>query len=155
MTNKQELITLPQYFMGRDIKFKADLTAEIEQNARELLEKVNAFLIELSLTEATVSSGWRPPAINSQVKNAAKRSSHMTGRAVDLRDSDDKLAKLVIANLMLLKKHGLWLESIRYTPGWVHLQSIAPGSGKRVFIPSAEKPTNPDVWNGVYDKECD
>jgi uncharacterized protein YcbK (DUF882 family) len=114
-----------------------DCTDEVKLNGEKLLEKVNALLTELGVTDCTVSSGFRPSDVNSKISNAAKKSLHMTGKAIDLVDNDAELAKLFYNNVPLLKKHGLALEHPGWTVGWVHLQSELPKSGNRVFIPSA------------------
>jgi hypothetical protein len=133
-------ITLPQYTMGRD-KECAEWINTVQDNAKVLLQRVNAFLNEITLRDAyIVTSGFRPSYINKQVKNAAKASNHMRGKAVDiLDDKEQTLGNFCLNHLDLLEKYGLWLESPKFTIGqhtnWVHLQSEAPGSGNRVFIP--------------------
>lgn len=129
------MITLKDYFMGRDTSCATELSEDVKVNATKLLEVVNQFLKELGVTEVKVSSGWRPASINSKVAGAAKKSLHMTGKAVDLKD-DGTLAKLILANLDKLKKHNLWLESPDHTKGWVHLDlgSRTPRE-KNIFIP--------------------
>jgi hypothetical protein len=63
----------------------------------------------------------------------------MTGCAVDICDvvPERTLARWCLRNLVFLAEVGLWMEDPRWTPGWVHLQSVPPRSGGRVFIPSA------------------
>ena len=83
-----------------------------------------------------VLSGYRPAEINAKVKGAAPMSKHITCEAVDLADKDGRLAKWCMDNLPWLSAIGLWMEHPDYTKGWVHLQTTAPKSGNRVFIPS-------------------
>lgn len=120
------LITIDQYAMGRDKLYPDEWTKEVQENAKKLLDKVNAFLIELGIEKVSVSSGFRPAAINNKVTNAAKKSYHMLGMAVDILDNKNQdLAKLVANNPILLKKYELWMEDLNSTKGkntnWVHL----------------------------------
>lgn len=136
---EKELITLKDYWMGRDEKYSQDLSKEIKENAQELVTKVNAFLTELGVTEAKVSSGWRPKTINDATPGASKGSAHLTGQAVDiLDDKEQSLAKKVLENLDIAEKHGLWIEDPKRTIGknqnWLHLQTRKAKSG-RVFTP--------------------
>lgn len=113
-----------------------ELTPEIIKNAERLLKNVNAFLTELGITTATVSSGFRPSDVNSAIPNAAKRSLHMTGRAVDLSDPDGKLDALIESRDDLKKKYTLWQESPGATKGWSHLDDKDRGTrDNNTFIP--------------------
>lgn len=139
------MITLKQYFMGRDEKYKSQLTPELRRNAHETVTKANLLLnhafndrvfIEVSpITGSFVSSGWRPPEVNGATPNAAPRSKHMTCEAVDIYDSEGDLDEWCMKNLPLLEKIGLWLEHPSATKSWCHLQVIPPKSGNRVFYP--------------------
>lgn len=145
------MITLPDYWMGRDKAYAADLTDAVRENAMELLGRVNLLLswahkdgIWPGTDEHTgtpVASGWRPRGINARTQNAAKGSKHITGCAIDLQDMPDRaLARWCLRNLDLLAEIGLWMEDPRWTPDWVHLQCIPPGSGRRVYVPSSAQP---------------
>jgi hypothetical protein len=113
-----------------------ELTQDVKDNATKLLDLVNSFLSELNISKITVTSGWRPSSVNASIKNAAKKSSHMVGFAVDLADSDGELDELVGKNDDLLKKYGLWQESPGATPGWCHLDCKDRGKRKKnQFIP--------------------
>lgn len=135
------LITVDQYFMGRDKLYPQELTPEITQNVIILLEKVNAILVNLNIKNAEVSSGWRPAAINSAVSNAAKKSLHMIGKAVDIKDDKSQsIANKIISNPDLLKNLGLWLEDPASTRGkntnWVHLDiGVRTDRALRIFKP--------------------
>jgi len=135
------LITLEQYAMGRDKLYPDEWTPEVQLNAKTLLEKVNALLNELSIDKAVVSSGFRPSTINNKVTNAAKKSAHMIGKAVDILDNKNQdLAKLIANNPILLKKYDLWMESSTATKGqntnWVHLDfMVRKDRPSRVFLP--------------------
>lgn len=128
-------ITLDQYLMGRD---KANpIDDEQRTNALHLLSRVNALLEAFYAANPgakvrTVTSGYRPAAINAKV-GGAKRSKHMICAAIDLSDSDRLLAKWLTVEI--LKEHDLYMESFVATPTWVHLQLTPPRSGKRIFLP--------------------
>jgi hypothetical protein len=137
---EKPVITLEKYLMGRADQYPRDYTSDIEKNAKTLIQRVNTFLEELGVDKAEVSSGWRPPSINASTKGASKKSSHMTGEAVDLKDDKDQtLAKLILQNKDLLVKHDLYLEDPSSTIGqytnWVHLQTRKTASGNRIFKP--------------------
>lgn len=143
----QEVINLDLYFRDyvtksdRRQQFAAECTPEVLANAKKLLIQVNALLIELGIKKADVTSGWRPASINSQTQNAAKKSFHMLGLAVDiLDDSKQNLANLVASRPDLLKKYNLWLEDPKSTRGkntnWVHLDlGVRADRPSRIFLP--------------------
>lgn len=141
-------ITLDDYWMGRDKEYAKDLTDEIRFNAENTVSLVNRLLFEavkggVMLTagknNTLVNSGWRPPAVNAGIPNAAKRSRHMTGQACDVSDPLGTLDKWCIAHLDVLTKVGLWMESPRATPGWCHLQTVKYGS----WVPGKSRVFNP------------
>lgn len=119
-------ISLEMHLMGREKTYSQELTQEIINNINCLLDKVNLLLFELNIKKAKVSSGWRPAAINAATSNAAKKSLHMTGKAIDiLDDKDQSLAHLILSKPELLTKYELWIEDPGHTKGkntnWVHL----------------------------------
>lgn len=126
-------LTLADYWMGRDQTHAADLNPEIIANAQDLVGRLNLLAKEHPLPRVT--SGWRPPSINAATPGAAKRSNHMIGNACDLHDPNGDMDAWCMANLDVLERIGLWLESPASTPGWCHLQRVPPRSGKRVFMP--------------------
>ena len=135
-------ISLPDYWMGRDLKFAAQLSPRIRANAELLVERVNKLLSRYSEAtgddeERRVNSGWRPPAVNAAVKNAKPRSRHLTGEAGDLGDDDESLDTWLMteAGQKALEECELWMEHPDATPRWCHLQCAPPGSGRRVFFP--------------------
>ena len=67
-----EVISLKEYFMGRDVSYKEEYTPEIEKNARALLSLVNRLLTDLNITKVSVSSGWRRPSSNKTITTADK-----------------------------------------------------------------------------------
>lgn len=134
------IITIEKYLMGRDKLFPTEYTEEIQKNAEYLLQQINAFLVDLGVDTAEVSSGFRPAAINAATANAAKKSAHQTCEACDIKDDKyQTLANKVLARLDLLEKHGLYLEDPNNTKGkfsnWVHVQTRKTKSGNRVFKP--------------------
>jgi hypothetical protein len=134
------MITLVDYYMGRDKLYPDELTAKRRLNATRTVELVNALLKRYQdtggdVSHAVVSSGWRPPQINAKVRNAAPRSNHMECLACDIADVSGKLDAWCLANQSVLHELGLWLEHPGYTKGWCHVQTVPPRSGNRVFIP--------------------
>ncbi|MEQ1774700.1 MAG: hypothetical protein ABL891_13040 [Burkholderiales bacterium] len=145
------MITLQDYWMGRDTQYAAELTPDIVQNALLLTQRITVLLehaaaenISPGIDEATctcVASGWRPKSVNEKTANASATSLHLNGMGIDLREAPGRaLARFCLRNLDLLAKLELWMEDPRWTPTWVHLQSRAPGSNDRVFIPSSAPP---------------
>jgi hypothetical protein len=139
------MITLKDY-LGRHAQSAAsELNDAIVVNANALLDRVNKLLAEIAKlgilpginpeTGNAISSGWRPPSYNAKVANAAAKSKHMTGHAVDLYDPEGDLDDYLNHNLHLLKQFGLYIEHPAATKNWCHLQSVAPKSGNRVFYP--------------------
>ena len=136
--SRQELLK------GRDVLYP--LSEEQEDNLVKLLTAINP-IREAWGRPMSVSSCYRPAAINAKVAGAAKASAHMMCQAVDIVDKDGSLADWSLQNLTLLEKHGIFLEDPRYTyiidgegnriDGWCHYDIRGPKSGKRVFIPYA------------------
>lgn len=123
------MITASEILMGRDSA--EPLTKEMCYNLFDLLPRVNLVRFEYG-KPLYVSSGYRPPSINASV-GGAKRSSHMLCMAVDFKDPDGKFAEWCLANMDVIKKAGLYLESPAHTKGWVHLQSRPTNNNP--FIP--------------------
>ena len=142
------MITLSEYWQGRDVEYAAECTDEIKANAAETVKRVNKFLTYAEkdgIICTKVSSGWRPDGVNSATKNAAKGSNHLTAKACDLYDPDRKLAQWMITNKSNLSLCTLWSEDPRWTPTWLHLQILPPASGKLVYIPSLKPPKSPKL----------
>lgn len=131
------MLTLEDYF-GRVLHIEAP-SDEVKVNAGILLARVNALLHDCAMIEAAaipkVNSGWRPAAYNAGIPNAAPKSKHITGQAIDIADPDGELDEYLFKNQNVLEDHGLWMENPLATKGWTHLQSTPPRSGNRVFIP--------------------
>jgi hypothetical protein len=141
------MITITDYWMGRDAEYPLAMSPDIERNAHrtcELVSKLIAiartagvpFLLN-PRTGSNVSSGWRPPALNAITPNAAKRSLHMTGQAVDVYDPHGTIDRWLMTDdgQRTIKDLGLWMEHPSATPGWAHVQTMPPRSGNRVFKP--------------------
>ena len=141
------MITFADYFMGRRETHPLDLTPSIETEAQRTVDLANELLaaaladgIEVEINPGTgsqVSSGWRPPGVNSNTPGAATNSKHMTGQAIDLNDHNGKFKAWLMtgAGQAALMRIGLWMEAPASTPTWAHVQSKPPGSGRRVFNP--------------------
>ena len=139
------MIDLKAYFMGRDTAYPAELTPEIDANAALIVERANRLIdymvadgVEIEdnpRTGTPVSSGWRPAAINKATPNAAPRSKHLLGLAVDIYDPEGEIDDWCMDNLDKLTACELWLEHPSATKGWSHWQTVAPRSGKRTFYP--------------------
>ena len=134
------MITLDDFWMGRDKTHSKDLTTDIVRAAEITVQRANMALGEFRFatndTELrNVNSGWRPPGVNRDTPGAALRSKHMLGQAVDISDPDGDLDDWCLAHLDILSRIGLWLEHPAATKGWCHLQTVPPKSGNRVFYP--------------------
>lgn len=130
------MITLEDYFGAHTATSQP--SQETKDNALALLAKVNALLRGIDLPEAKnprVNSGWRPAWYNATVLNAAPKSKHITGQAIDLYDPEGSLDEFLMENRPQLVEHGLYMEHPLATKGWCHLQTVAPRSGNRVFYP--------------------
>ena len=139
------MIRLEDYWDGRDVAYAAELTEEIRKNAEVTVERVNRLLDRADTRlHHDVSSGWRPASINAAANGSSKTSKHLTGQAVDIADADRFLADWCVANLEVLEELELWMEDPRWTPRWIHLQTVPPKSNRRVYIPSLAKPLDPD-----------
>lgn len=126
-----------EYYMGRDKTHKAELTPDIEANVSNFIAIVNKLFLELGhTTPAYISSGWRPSSLNSKVKGAAQKSYHTLGMAIDIKDPDGELYKLVTSRPDLLRKYGLWVEHRESSPSWLHID-IGTRSDRpsRIFKP--------------------
>lgn len=141
------MITVEDYFMGRRELYPAAVNSDIERNAARMVDLANKLLAQAAtfgvrlpyhpVNKSPVSSGWRPPAVNSSTPNAAPNSKHMTGQAIDLYDPDGELDDWLMTGegQSAIDAIGLWMEHPSATKSWSHLQSQPPRSGRRVFYP--------------------
>lgn len=141
------MITLADYWMGRDKQFPHSLGKQIVRNAEVMIELANKLLTLAKVagvmletnprTKTIVSSGWRPPDINAATPGAAPKSKHMTAQAIDLYDPDGDLDDWLMTpdGQKAMTDLGLWHEHPGSTKGWAHVQSVPPRSGRRTFYP--------------------
>lgn len=138
------MISLQAYFKGRDAQYADEYTDDIQRNAIITVARANDLLARAGRSDIhTVNSGWRPKGVNDATANAASSSRHLTAEAADLPDADRTLATWCVDNLDVLGQIGLWIEDPRWTPTWLHVQTVPPKSGKRVYIPSSKPPLDP------------
>lgn len=123
------MIKLSDYLMGREKIYP--LTKCQLENACDLLGALGYLFGALNI-KPELSSGYRPSHFNKAAGGSA-RSGHLTCEAIDIRDFDGSIAKLLLDNLELLEQLGLYLEDPSYTKGWIHLQTRP--TLKRVFKP--------------------
>src|SRR4029079_9748555 len=100
------MITLADYFMGRDQRYGAELTEELRVNAGHVVARANLLLSRAGL-ERRVTSGWRAAEINSTLENDAKDRRHIVCLAVDIEDGDGALDAWCMANPRALEDIGL------------------------------------------------
>lgn len=148
------MITLSDYWMGRNKLYAKAWTGTIQINGCKTVERVNRLLAlfekDTGIKLFTVNSGWRPVEVNDATSNAGKNSRHITAEACDMRDTAARdFAQWCLNNLDQLSQLGLWMERPQWTPTWVHLQIVAPGSGHRVYIPSTRPPLVKALQNEV------
>lgn len=159
------------FWMGRDITHASDLTDEIQRNGADTIEKVNLLLALAAedgihpgideITKTHVASGWRPPAINDRTANAVKGTSkHVLGLACDVEDQTDRrLAVWVCRHLKDAERIGLYFEDPRWTAGrtnsdgWVHMQTVPPTSGRRIYIPYTDIIKHPPTDAEFFQRE--
>jgi len=111
-------------------------------NAERLVTAINAFLQEIGAKGPfRISSGFRPPEVNSKIANAAKKSLHTQCLAIDLLDDKNQsIAKLCASKPDIMRKYGLFLEDPASTIGkntnWCHLDlGLRADRPSRVFKP--------------------
>ncbi len=128
------MITIDDYFMGRDTKYADQCTPEIKANAAKVVETVNKLLERMQIA-GHVNSGWRPAAVNDATSNASKGSKHLKALACDLGDADYKIRSFLRANPGVMEELCIWCEHYDYTPTWCHVQIVPPASGNRWYQP--------------------
>jgi uncharacterized protein YcbK (DUF882 family) len=130
-------LTLEAYLMGREKLYPSEFTLDVKMNALDLIKRVNNLLNALQIDCPVVTSGWRPLAVNVKA-GGAKRSLHMSGKAVDLLDlgQPGEVEKRILAEPHLLLDFGLWMEAPDSTLNWIHLDSgLRDARLIRVFKP--------------------
>lgn len=125
------MLTIKDYIGDKDVLYPGEWTTHHNDNATELLRRVNA-LLEYLGCDVTLSSGWRPPSYNKKIRGSLY-SAHLTGQALDIKDIDGSFKEMVTEDL--LRQYDLYQESPLHTPTWCHLQTRPTKSGKRIFLP--------------------
>lgn len=110
------------------------LAPELVANANILIPKIND-LLETFGEYRSVNSGYRRPEDNAKVAVPKLKSAHLTCEAIDLEDRDGRLKAWLMKNRQMLVLQDLYMEHPDYCPTWCHLQTRAPKSRNRVFIP--------------------
>lgn len=145
------MITMKELLMGR-VELK-DLDKEIQENLQLLLIKIN-IVRKAYGKPLKVNDGFRRS--KDTPKNGASKSKHLIGAAVDIDDDETgTFWNWCKDNLDIIYDAGLYMEDPRWTHGkigtWMHFQSIAPVSGKFIFVPSSAPAGAPKLWDGNYD----
>lgn len=141
------MLSLSEYF-GR-FKDNPELKTDSEEGgsgdlireAKKTLARASELCSRAGTGTPAISSGYRPQSYNKAIGGSAN-SKHCFCQAIDLWDPDMVLGRWCLDNVRVLEEIGLWMESLVRTHAsedrlkrWVHLQTIAPKSGNRVFIP--------------------
>lgn len=127
-----QYVTMDEFLMGRTTLDQ--LSDELVANANTTVPRANE-LLDAFGEYRKCNSGYRTPEDQARINPKALHSKHLSCQAIDLSDPDGKLDDFCLKNQDVLAKIGLWLEDPKSTPGWTHVQVVAPGSGHRVFIP--------------------
>lgn len=125
------------------------VSVEIAQNLGSLLQ----ILLKLEAAYGKplyITSGLRTMSHHLAIyaaKNAARAkqglpplavpmaSKHLYGQAADIADVGGDFWKWCMVNMDLMTQLGVYFEDRAATPTWVHIQIVAPKSGKRIFMP--------------------
>lgn len=143
------MITLSDYWMGRDAAYPLLMSPMLVRNAEITVECVNKLLALATVAGVVlrpdpmhpqygvVASGWRPPEVNARTQNAATGSKHLLAQACDVYDPDGALDRWLMTEdgQRALTDIGLWIEHPAKTAKWSHMQTVPPGSKRRVFWP--------------------
>lgn len=122
------------YFSEKEMFCKYD-PKELPDGIISNLMELRARLNRLGFKPPRVfTCTYRSPEHNARV-GGAKKSSHLTGCACDIADADCKLKDYLRTNPELLEECDLYAEDFDSTSTWVHLQSVPPKSGRRIFKP--------------------
>ncbi len=125
-------ISYDELLMNRHWQYP--LTEADAVNMARVWFRVNKLLAQYpaTLTAPIVSSGYRPGHFNTQA-GGAKRSTHLSCEAVDIRDPGNGLDQWLDNNHAKLVECELWREAPEATSGWTHLD-IRPRKS-RTFNP--------------------
>ena len=142
------MITIVQYFTNPHTGDVKAHTTDQEMLADALLAAVQGLLVEAEVAGVYVwaadpdtgtlisgakggsgDGGFRAP----ESGTGAPTSSHREARGLDVYDSSNLLDNWIDDDC--LTRHGLYREHPDATPGWCHLTTRSPGSGRRTFRP--------------------
>lgn len=129
-------ITLDDYVNHYKISYPNVVVNEATEITPTMWSSANSLIIAVNLLlkrfgeERTITSGWRPAAVNALVPGAAKFSNHMRMCAVDLEDHDGRLDAFCMDAPQVLTDLRLWQEHPASTKGWCHVQNMPYGSYK-------------------------
>jgi hypothetical protein len=114
------VVTLDDYWMGRDAAYRHELAETIAGNAAVTVARVNRMLEAMAAdglhaerkagSHSPVASGWRPMEINARVPAAVPDSPHISGAACDLYDPRNALGDWCVAHAGVLGEIELCLE---------------------------------------------
>jgi hypothetical protein len=144
------VITTPQYFGAKPH------TAEQTEVARDLLDRVDALRSEFALVTGVKLA--LDPDTGSEISGSKGGSGdggfrlttattgrtgspHKDAKGVDCYDPDNAFDTWLDTfetgdgGNTKLAERGLYRERPEHTPGWCHLQTRPPGSGRRTFTP--------------------
>lgn len=110
------------------------VSSEVLDNLLELFDALSSLESEMGF-DLIISRGYSTPKEQMEINPKAPNSAHISGQAVDIEDLDKDVWKWCDANLDVLEVLGFYIEDGNYTASHVHLQTRAPASGHRVFIP--------------------
>lgn len=151
------MVTVDDILMGR-VKL-TDLSKDERENVKTTVDRVNRFFDGFIWPlKKKVNDGYRRP--KDAPPGSATRSTHFKGQAIDLDDDDaGTIWKFIWAHRAKLQEIGLWLKHPCWTHSkastWIHMQIVAPGSGKRFYVPSSAPNPNPKFWDGKYEADLD
>jgi hypothetical protein len=131
------MISLNDYLQGRHITYAKEYHPSVAENAKMLLEKVNALISELDIPDGPilVASGWRPETYNRLI-GGSPHSYHIKGMAIDLVDDEQWISQAIEATPGLLTRYGLWMEDPAHTRTWCHLDiGTRQDRPVRIFLP--------------------
>ena len=138
-----KLLTLEDYWMDRDQKFRGEWVQQIQRNGAETVRRIN-LLVPMWLANGIElhkhpqgfgawSSGWRPKAVNSSTPNAAVMSNHMQATAGDIFDPEGDIDEWCFLHQHIIGSPDtdLYMEHPSATKGWCHLQTVPPKSQQK------------------------
>lgn len=113
---------------------------ELEKAALLTIAKA-AMICDMVRVDAHVTSGWRSHSHNKAI-GGSEKSKHLYCQAIDLWDPAKRIGEWCVDNIEVLMEQGLYMESLTkthagddYKKWWVHLQTVPPRSGNRIFLP--------------------